>query len=290
MNNNSLEQLMRAHSSAKRKLVLGIVFSAVAVFLTYLGIMLASVSEELAAIIVFSLPFYGVGIPFLIIGIIKTKKSNQRINQFKKEKSNENNAVPQPGAQEEFCAAAEPQAVSQTVQPKAQPVNEEPHKEDGAVPFDWAKYTPLNAKISYDPTKEHDFRRCDGFVGSVPQTFINRTLPRCPLCCSNDPYWTLEQYNYLSVTGNCLYFFKCSCCEGVISLSELDVTTLGNGYGGIASDPEAGLMNVIKKKRAGKAATAVYAVIENTGNSGITRECEGKEFKIEDIQDMALRV
>lgn len=33
-----------------------------------------------------------------------------------------------------------------------------------------------------------DFRRCDGFAGSVPQKFIDTKFPKCPMCGTNDPY------------------------------------------------------------------------------------------------------
>ena len=68
-----------------------------------------------------------------------------------------------------------------------------------------------------------------------------------------------------------------------------DVTTLGNGASGIAGNPNVGLTNLIVKSSSGKEAGAVYAVIESVGTSGITPECEGKEFKLEDMQDMFLR-
>ncbi len=72
-------------------------------------------------------------------------------------------------------------------------------------------------------------------------------------------------------------------------MSMPDVTTLGNGSGGIAFNPNVGLTNLVVKASAGKEAGAVYAVIESVGISGITRECEGTEFKLEHLQDMFLR-
>ena len=33
-----------------------------------------------------------------------------------------------------------------------------------------------------------DFKRCDGFVGSVPQHFIDTKFPKCPMCGTNEPY------------------------------------------------------------------------------------------------------
>ena len=68
-----------------------------------------------------------------------------------------------------------------------------------------------------------------------------------------------------------------------------DVTTLGNGASGVVANPNVGLTNLIVKKSSGKEAGAVYAVIESVGISGVSNNCEGKEFKLEDLQDMYLR-
>ena len=72
-------------------------------------------------------------------------------------------------------------------------------------------------------------------------------------------------------------------------MSMPDVTTLGNGGSGVVHNPSVGLANLMVKASSGKEAGAVYAVIESVGNSGISTECEGKEFKLEDLQDMYLR-
>ena len=72
-------------------------------------------------------------------------------------------------------------------------------------------------------------------------------------------------------------------------MSVPDVTTLGNGGAGVATNLSVGVTNLIAKKSSGKEAGAVYAVIESVGTSGVTPECEGKEFKLEDVQKMSLR-
>ena len=154
--------------------------------------------------------------------------------------------------------------------------------------IDWAKYEPLDAGVSYDPQKAYGFHRAEGFAGSVPQTFVNRTFPRCPLCCHTDPYWTIAQHNQMSGKGN-LYLFKCSRCEGIISMSMPDVTTLANGGSGVAANPTVGLTNLMAKASSDKKADAIYAVIESVGHSGVTSACEGKEFKLEDVQAMFSR-
>ena len=73
-------------------------------------------------------------------------------------------------------------------------------------------------------------------------------------------------------------------------MSMPDVTTLGNGGSGIVANPTVGLTNLAVKASSGKEVGAVYAVIESVGTSGVTRECEGKEFKLEHLQEMFLRM
>ena len=79
MNNQSLDQLMRVRASAKKKLILGIVFTAVAYLFSFIGLLTMSGGAVGVVLVIMSLPFYGVGIPFLIKGIIGTIKANRQI-------------------------------------------------------------------------------------------------------------------------------------------------------------------------------------------------------------------
>lgn len=324
MNNQSLDQLMRVRASAKKKLILGIVFTAVAYFFSFIGLLTMSGGAVGVVLVILSLPFYGVGIPFLIKGIIGTIKANRQIALAR---MNGNSApaqpvvvqqptpqqpvivaqpvpvaqqpIPQPVVQQTIPAAPQPVAPQPvfTEQPPVQPIASEPvqeqqaageEKASGCAELDWQKYNPLDAGISYNKDKDYKFHRADGFAGSVPQKFVDRTFPKCPICCSKEPHWTISQHNQMSWKGN-LYLFKCSSCESIISMSMPDVTTLGNGASGIVSNPNVGLTNLMVKAKSGKEAGAVYAVIESVGTSGVSRECEGKEFKLEHLQDMFLR-
>lgn len=327
MNEQTLDQLTQVHASAKKKMILGIIFTAVAYFFTMVGLFTAS-SGVGVVLIILSLPFYGVGIPFLIKGIIGTTKTNRQIALAR---MNSNSApaqpvvVQQPTPQQPIVvvqpapvayqpapqpvpqqyAPAAPQPVQYApVAPQPQPVvAEQPaqpaapvyaqqsageNAASGCADLDWQKYNPLDAGISYNKDKDYKFHRADGFAGSVPQKFVDRTFPKCPICCSKEPHWTISQHNQMSWKGN-LYLFKCSSCESIISMSMPDVTTLGNGASGIVSNPNVGLTNLMVKAKSGKEVGAVYAVIESVGNSGVSRECEGKEFKLEHLQDMFLR-
>lgn len=310
MNQQSLDKLIREHASAKKKMILGIVFSAIATFFCYLGIILAAIETGFVVLVILSLPFFGVGTPFFIIGLVKTIKTNKKIAQAKQE---EGRIAAAPAQEEPVQAQVEPvQAQVEPVQAQVEPVQvreepvqtrvepvqiqEEPvqvqvepvQRQEGAPALDWEKYAPLDAGVSYKADKDYKFHRADGFVGSVPQKFVDRTFPRCPICCSNEPNWTIAQHNQMSWKGN-LYLFKCSHCESIISMSMPDVTTLGNGASGIISNPNVGLTNLMVKASSGKEAGAVYAVVESVGTSGVSRACEGKEFKLEHLQEMFLR-
>ena len=138
------------------------------------------------------------------------------------------------------------------------------------------------------PGKDYKFHRADGFVGSVPQKFVDRTYPKCPICCTTNPYWTIAQHNQMKMKGN-LYLFKCSNCDSVISVTVPDVTTLGNGGVGFAANASVGLVNLAAKASAGREAGAVYAVIESVGRSGVDPSCVGKEFRYEYLQEMSTR-
>ena len=92
MNNNpysaELYQWVRKRSSKKRKMVTGIVFSAIAYFIEMvgLGIYYATYDEDLyivaAIIIIISLPFWAVGLPLLITGIVGTIKAKRQISRI----------------------------------------------------------------------------------------------------------------------------------------------------------------------------------------------------------------
>lgn len=307
---DDLKALYAAHSGVKKKMVLGIVLMGVAAFLWFIGRVLVATNNYYGTAIVPSIfftvlsllyyPGFGVGIPFFIIGLIGVKNSNRKISEAKAEiKAEKQPSMNQPAPEVSYQPApaqeeANPEPVQETAKPEPE---EKPHAEapkaepvgNGFVDIDWQKYSPLDAGITYDETRAYEFNRFDGFAGSVPQKFVNRTFPKCPICCNADPYWTITQHNQMSMKGN-LYLFKCSHCGGIFSMSMPDVTTLGNGGSGFAANPTVGLTNLMVKASSGKEVGAVYAVIESVGTSGVTRECEGKEFKLEDLQDMFLRM
>ena len=127
------------------------------------------------------------------------------------------------------------------------------------------------------------FRRCDGYVGSVPQNFVNTNFPTCPLCGSTDPYWTLK--DKIEMKGNRV-MFRCKDCGGVISSSTMDFTGMTKSTAAAILNTGAGL-NYLIKKHDGKDAKAVYVRVDDAGSFRTTKELEGKEFKLEELQAMA---
>ena len=92
MNNNpysaELYQWVKKRSSAKRRMVTGIVFTAIAYFieLVGLGVYYSTYDEELyivaAVIILLSIPFWAVGLPLLITGIVRLIKAKRQISRI----------------------------------------------------------------------------------------------------------------------------------------------------------------------------------------------------------------
>lgn len=271
-----LQQLITKHSSAKKRMICGIVFLAVSLVAGMLrfGLLMLGMYVNNPMFLSFFLiviPFWGMGLSFLITGIVQMNKLNRQIALVR---SGQTIASAQPSDQ---------QANYQRPNYRQNTANRP------FVDIDLQKYAPLAAGVSYNPGKDYQFHRAEGFVGSVPQTFVNRTFPKCPLCCTSTPYWTIAQHNQMSWKGN-LYLFKCSHCQGIISMSMPDVTTLGNGKSGVVSNPTVGLTNLMVKSSSGKESGAVYAVVESVGRSGVTPACTGKEFKLEQMQEMFSRM
>ena len=92
MNNNpysaELYQWVKKRSSAKRKMVTGIVFSAIAyfIFLVGVGVSSSAYDEDMylvaGIIILVSLPFWAVGLPLLITGIVNMAKAKRQISRI----------------------------------------------------------------------------------------------------------------------------------------------------------------------------------------------------------------
>lgn len=118
------------------------------------------------------------------------------------------------------------------------------------------------------------FRRYDGFSGSVPQKFIDSKLTRCPMCGTNEPYWTINmKAGWLN-----RYLFKCDKCGAIISSTVADVTGVGR-----SAFNTLGLI----KKMSGKNTKTIYMKIDEVGSSQATDIYKDKELSLEELQSMS---
>ncbi len=129
-----------------------------------------------------------------------------------------------------------------------------------------------------------DFKRYDGFTGSIPQKFADANIPNCPLCGSGDPHWTLKQKMELTATR---VMFKCSKCDGILSATQDDFTgaTKSTARAFVST---AGLINALSKKHDGKDLKTVYVKIEDLGKSAAPADLLGKDLPIDQIQAMGV--
>ena len=121
------------------------------------------------------------------------------------------------------------------------------------------------------------FKRMEGFVGSIPQSFIDRNLQVCPLCGTSHPHWGIDQKMQMKLEGN-LYLFQCEQCKGVLSSPVPDVTRENNTI-----LTTAGLI----KKLSGKKNGVIYLRIYDAGNNADIKDKVGKEFTLQDLKQMA---
>lgn len=121
-----------------------------------------------------------------------------------------------------------------------------------------------------------DFKRFDGFVGSIPQKFIDNRVPICPMCGSKNPHWTLkEQLGFVKLNR---YLFKCENCDCILSATVADVTGIGKSV----------LSNVgLAKALSGKKFGTVYMKVDDVGKMQTTKIHEGKEMSLEELNKLA---
>ena len=121
------------------------------------------------------------------------------------------------------------------------------------------------------------FKRMEGFAGSVPQKFIDNRVPKCPMCGTPEPHWAIDMKMQMKMEGN-LYLFQCEKCKCVISSPVPDVT----GFNHTALTTT-GLL----KKISGKKNGVIYMRVQDVGTAQITKIHEGKEFTLEELNDLA---
>lgn len=118
------------------------------------------------------------------------------------------------------------------------------------------------------------FKRMDGFVGSVPQKFIDNRVPKCPMCGTTNPHWAIDQkMGWIN-----RYLFQCEQCKCILSATIPDVT-------GFSRTPITTLG--LAKMIGGKKASTIYMKIDDVGIMQTTKIHEGKEMGLEELNEMA---
>lgn len=128
-----------------------------------------------------------------------------------------------------------------------------------------------------------EFKRYDGFVGSVPQKFIDSNFPKCPMCVTNEPYWKLK--DKVEMMNN-RTMFLCDKCGAILSATTADLSGMSKSKAAVLFTT-AGLMNAIGKKASGKQVSTTYIKIEEVGNAQTTDIYKGREFSIDELKKMA---
>lgn len=121
------------------------------------------------------------------------------------------------------------------------------------------------------------FKRMEGFAGSVPQGFIDRSVKICPFCGSGNPHWAIDQKMQMKLEGN-LYLFQCEQCKGVLASPVADVT----GYNKTILTTT-GLL----KKMSGKKNGEIYLRIYAAGSNAELTDQVGKEYTLSELNQMA---
>ena len=188
-------------------------------------------------------------------------------------KSNET-VVSEDNASEPIVEEAQPSTVVSSI------------NESGEEVIDLSPYTVHEEKVEYDPTNtKYKFMHATGLAGSMIQAFVDKKMQKCPYCCKH-PVWDFTQLRLKTWRGN-INVFKCSECEGVFSISVMDITTaldLTIGY-----ETGLNLVNMLAKKKAGKEAHTAYVSFEYVGKSGVSSSIQGKEIRLQDAQEIANR-
>ena len=120
------------------------------------------------------------------------------------------------------------------------------------------------------------FKRMEGFIGGVPQNFIDNRVPKCPMCGTDNPHWSIDQkMGFISLNR---YLFKCEKCECILSATVADVT-------GFARTPitTIGLAKMIGGKKVG----TTYMKIDDVGSMQATKLHEGTEIGLEELNRIA---
>lgn len=128
------------------------------------------------------------------------------------------------------------------------------------------------------------FKRMEGFAGSIPQKFADQRIPKCPMCGTNNPHWSIDErmgkmLSFDPEENAHKYLFKCEQCGCVLRVPVTDVVGMGRSvllsWQGVA------------KKMHGKETGAIYVTIEEVGNAQTTQLYREKEMTLEEVNALA---
>lgn len=128
------------------------------------------------------------------------------------------------------------------------------------------------------------FKRMEGFSGSVPQKFADNRIPKCPICGTDNPHWSIDMRRgkmmSLDPEENAnKYLFKCEKCNCILRVPVTDV--VGVGRSALLS------WQGVAKKAHGKDTKSIYVTVEEVGEAQTTELYKEKEFKLEEINALA---
>lgn len=123
------------------------------------------------------------------------------------------------------------------------------------------------------------FKRMEGFAGSIPQKFIDNRVPKCPMCGTDNPHWSIDQK--MGFVKMSRYLFKCEQCGCILSATVGDVSGLGRSVLTTAG---------LAKKLGGKKTNTIYMQVDDVGKMQTTKMHEGQEMSLEDLNDMASKI
>jgi hypothetical protein len=128
------------------------------------------------------------------------------------------------------------------------------------------------------------FKRMEGFSGSIPQKFADNRIPKCPMCGTDNPHWSIDQrmgkiFSLDPEENANKYLFRCEKCECVLLVPVTDVVGIGRSallsWQGLA------------KKMHGKTTNAIYVTIEDVGKMQTTQLYKEKEMTLEELNALA---
>ena len=128
------------------------------------------------------------------------------------------------------------------------------------------------------------FKRMEGFAGSIPQKFADSRIPKCPMCGTTNPHWSIDQrmgkmMSFDPEQNANKYLFKCEQCGCVLRVPVTDV--VGVGRSALLS------WQGLAKKAHGKQTGAIYVTVEEVGKMQTTELYKEKEMTLEELNALA---